>query len=484
MNIHEQIQALTELTRYKKEKGVDPERGLEKLAKWTDAPDIGMHFASLDKVGINPRNHYATPMGIYAYLFDREWFDVFRKGDVPFAGGRDFIHLIQLNSGSRKNFIVVQASGRANYGSSRYKRDVETLRKNYESNAKIVAAFNAGWSWRSGGEIRSWLDLVDISAKTALIKTDFGYMWNLTRLIAQIIGLNGPNKIVAWTEALLSLGIEGVIDYGAGIIHENEKRQMVILNPTAFKRVETVTKEEVERSRTSGIADSPEIKRLEEKLESWFVESMKKAKWTLRLQFVYMDASEIEDAAKKYEEILKGWNEFSKEMTSLMDSKGRRRPRHVSPVTPKEHMNRFLKVLQKRFKNHLPVGLHADNVDRVERGLEAAITALKGVRKYESGLEALIKNNDLKGMLEYAKSESIPGADFIFDRQVDQLKKSLGKVSTSILSSMEPASDEEIEAKVGEIEDSIKSVGWPNLGSDAHDEIEYFMSQRKRRANG
>jgi len=66
---------------------------LEKLAEGSDdmRPTAFLHFSDINKLGINPRSNYDTPLGIYAYPNTAYIRNLFRRGKLPFAQNRKYI---------------------------------------------------------------------------------------------------------------------------------------------------------------------------------------------------------------------------------------------------------------------------------------------------------------------------------------------------------------------------------------------------------
>jgi hypothetical protein len=58
---------------------------VQALAKYKDDPDIYISFTYVDKVGINPRSTFNTPLGIYTYPLKEMWKDIVND-TIPYAG--------------------------------------------------------------------------------------------------------------------------------------------------------------------------------------------------------------------------------------------------------------------------------------------------------------------------------------------------------------------------------------------------------------
>jgi len=66
---------------------------LKKLAEGSDdlEPTAFIHFSDINKLGINPKSQYDTPLGIYAYPNTTYIRNLFERGKLPFAQNRKYI---------------------------------------------------------------------------------------------------------------------------------------------------------------------------------------------------------------------------------------------------------------------------------------------------------------------------------------------------------------------------------------------------------
>ena len=79
------------------------------LKPYKDDPDMYITFTEIDKLGINPKSEFNTPIGIYCYPLKEIWveYDIESKESigkvVPFAGKHPYIWLIEKKNNT--NFI-------------------------------------------------------------------------------------------------------------------------------------------------------------------------------------------------------------------------------------------------------------------------------------------------------------------------------------------------------------------------------------------
>jgi len=205
--------------------------GLKNKELWFDylkdnfkKPDnLFVTFVYQDKVGINPKSIYDTPIGVYTYPLDF----IYDEEDVPFRGDQK----------PNKIKVLKQLSNKIlsnELGDSEYERQIKKIENIVEESDKYSYTFKKGLK----EYIKRWED-------AARKQTNFGSLWNVTRMITMDFYANknskdtGPtkNNPVVWTKLLIDLGYDLVIDYGTGTIHPSEPTQAVFLNPKSYKVV-------------------------------------------------------------------------------------------------------------------------------------------------------------------------------------------------------------------------------------------------------
>lgn len=219
----------------------------EIMDKYQSKPD-GLYatYTVIDKVGINPRSGYNTPIGIYCYPL---WYVISKIEEqgsaeqVDYMGDAPYIHIIKANNPQ-------QALEISSYGTN-YASDVDKL-KNYFVNQK-----------RMTSEDR-FDEIVESSYQSAKLRNKSSYIWNLTRLLSKMVAsgeLNEstitestdllyqdltewsdgktPRAVVVWNGILRNiLGYQFVDDEGAGLIHPAEPTQCVFLSKQALSVVD------------------------------------------------------------------------------------------------------------------------------------------------------------------------------------------------------------------------------------------------------
>jgi len=72
----------------------DPLLALQQIQKTHPNPEnLAVTYTAVDKVGLNPKNKYDTPLGIYLYPLD---YVIEKKMNVPFAGDQPHINVCEF----------------------------------------------------------------------------------------------------------------------------------------------------------------------------------------------------------------------------------------------------------------------------------------------------------------------------------------------------------------------------------------------------
>lgn len=202
-------------------------------------------FTELDKLGVNPRSPYQTPLGIYSYPSEYIQKTVGSGGTMsklPFAGKSPFANIFAASGNIINLTNITQSEVRAIY---------TRLAKLYHS--------KVGGDWKSAVD---WIESVTVAAQTNALHADYpgGQLWYTTREVASRLGNSKPdsklsnkhgiaidNRVaVAWNRLFRDLGIDGCVDMdpdtrtGVGIIHGSEPTQAVFFSTRAVGSVQRV----------------------------------------------------------------------------------------------------------------------------------------------------------------------------------------------------------------------------------------------------
>lgn len=202
-----------------------------------DIPNVFVSFTELPKLGINPLSKYKTPIGIYAYpasyIISELGNTLDPRHSLPFAGERRYANIFSLKSGSK--VLVISNDENAQY------------MPYYE---KLSAMFSKD----DVDQLRLLGENGEPAYRAKIPNHMGGVFWFVTMKLAnRLMRQRGMESMsVAWNYLFRKIGIQAVIDYGDGIIHENEPTQIVVFDTSAITNVKLVdnkySKIKIERS--------------------------------------------------------------------------------------------------------------------------------------------------------------------------------------------------------------------------------------------
>lgn len=199
-------------------------------SKGRDVRNYGVSMTTLPKLGINPGSKYNTPVGIYFYPADYYVRKKEKNRELEFQDGAPYIQVFELK-GNIENIDGLNQSTYTAY-----------LKRLYENAGKISTFIN-----KSEKETTDLISQCVLDARTEA-KTDSygGHLWYILYALSFQAGKAKrenapPRSSVVWNSILRLLGIDGLIDEGEGIIHENEPYQGVVLDPRSVRHVNTFT---------------------------------------------------------------------------------------------------------------------------------------------------------------------------------------------------------------------------------------------------
>jgi len=205
---------LSETITVKDEEFRDPLNALKRIQKTHPNPEnLVVTFTAIDKVGINPKSKYDTPLGIYFYPLD---YVIEKKMNVPFAGNQPYLNVCEF---TRPDKILHMTDDVNN------QKGLELL--NVFPQEEVDAAMQ------------------NISNKY-IFHSDYSKLWLVTREIAGKRAIDvypaygveeKTNEAVLWNTNLRKCGIDGFLDHGTGTIHRNEPTQGVVFTANSLKRI-------------------------------------------------------------------------------------------------------------------------------------------------------------------------------------------------------------------------------------------------------
>lgn len=177
---------------------------------------VFFHFSDPNKLGINPRSEFDTPIGIYGYPLKSDSFKEFMHEEIPFATDRQFIHFFRPR---RPDRVVVLQSLDDDAA-------LELVKHIAAANRDVIEQHGPNSPWRADRD--PWSHLLNVrnfidNSSRAHVRTPGGRFWFYTWKLA-----DGNAKL--WNRLFRRAGITGVVDEVDGIIHENEIEQAVFFS--------------------------------------------------------------------------------------------------------------------------------------------------------------------------------------------------------------------------------------------------------------
>lgn len=210
---------------------------IELLGRFMQDKSYFISFVNIEKLGLNPKSKYETPLGIYCYrladyheeityvhnkfaeIAEQEYYAKGKEKDVlrmekarkedwnlrhifPFATNADYIYFFQHIHG---NLLDLQA-----YSESDLEEDYRKLVNGY------------GFT-------------LSMCEDPPLVDTPGGKLWNYTYFLAKKLSVTNKYPVI-WNKIFQYLGYIGATDNGDGIIHGNEIKQTVFFTNSVLKK--------------------------------------------------------------------------------------------------------------------------------------------------------------------------------------------------------------------------------------------------------
>jgi hypothetical protein len=190
--------------------------GQDQILKYVNDSNIFVTFTIVNKIGINPKSDFQTPLAIYTFPLKEAWQQYQSLDRFPFVTGRPYIWVISPTKPTRDVSEFNQAE----------------LDKTIEF-AKTQGA--------SEEDINSWIKSSRIGrTHTKGQRKIAASIWNITRKLAA--SSKTQTNIRKWNKILREvLGYDVITDRtGIGVIHSSEPIQAIFLTPNSFKVVELI----------------------------------------------------------------------------------------------------------------------------------------------------------------------------------------------------------------------------------------------------
>lgn len=233
------------------------------------------------KIGINPRNEFNTPTGVYTYPID---YVLEKKLKVPFGHSRPFIMVVRINT---TRILEIDEASEAdlehvlNILQTKYDEGREELEM-YIEGSKLKTPGSALWYTTMLVARNQGDDKIDdeferlhphafpekplpeegeaaMAMWQAQVREIYRVRHNAKSAYLKNINVGGKRGAL-WNRILRDCGYECIIDDGAGIIHPNEPNQAVFLTGTSLKLVEVINNTKNMDYRASAyLSDNPTL---------------------------------------------------------------------------------------------------------------------------------------------------------------------------------------------------------------------------------
>jgi hypothetical protein len=209
------------------------------LDRYAKEDDVYVSFTEIDKIGLNPKSRYDTPLGIYCYPLKAaaEYYKRRDNGMIhfPFAAQAPFINILRAKPEDK--ILVI-----SKYTDEDSNKDIEILRKKYEEELK------------KDGEDFDVL-LKNASDTTNYKKYPVGTIWNFMRIISD--KMSKGKASTTWNVILKTvLGYDLIVDDKAyGVIHSAERCQALFTHTGGFNLIQRVKNTPTKTLSLSSIKD-------------------------------------------------------------------------------------------------------------------------------------------------------------------------------------------------------------------------------------
>jgi hypothetical protein len=209
---------LSETIMIKDQEFRDPLTALKHIQETHPNPEnLVVTFTMIDKVGINPKSKYDTPLGIYFYPID---YVIEKRMNVPFAKEQPYLNVCEFTRPEKILHMTSDVNNQKGLDLLNVfaKEEVDLAIERLENNYELRSNYS-----------KLWLVTREIAKKRAIFTSD--------SLDVYYGGEEKTNEAVLWNANLRKCGIDGFVDHNTKTIHENEPTQGVVFTGTALRRI-------------------------------------------------------------------------------------------------------------------------------------------------------------------------------------------------------------------------------------------------------
>jgi hypothetical protein len=169
-----------------------------------DKYELFVSYRSIPKLGINPKNNYDTPGGIYFYPLSHVATKISGGPGANFAMENPYIYVVKFKDNA--NIVTVDPN---------------------ISNQKGLDCLNIFPADIVADAKKIVIEKLKSPRKRLKLLSDYSMLWLITQEMSK-------GNTWLWTKYLRSCNIDGFEDYNTEMIHPNEPEQTLIINPSVI----------------------------------------------------------------------------------------------------------------------------------------------------------------------------------------------------------------------------------------------------------
>lgn len=193
----------------------------EDLQKYATDNSIYFHFSTLNRVGVNPKYSYSTPIGVYGYSA----IDIYPKihsGKDYFGHNREYCHVLRNVS---DNMLVLQEFAFNQLNRQKFNEIFDKY--NHTDNSLDEVLLHLKRNPNSEYPIRSQGDLF------------WSVLYFLCEYDTNKLKTGVKKSAIMMNSILRQLGYDSVLDT-AGTVHKMQTTQVIFLEKSSYEHIDTV----------------------------------------------------------------------------------------------------------------------------------------------------------------------------------------------------------------------------------------------------
>ena len=258
--------------------------------------NLSVSFTKIDKLGINPRSEYKTPLGIYSYPAEyvvQQTGSDMEMTELPFAGDSPWANLFSVKG----NILLISSMNE--FEANKYYAQIADLwskvsgkNGNQASNDVMGIVDDVTHFRKLPPTLGAIFDISDDEHHKEMISRTGGKFWSVVMQCASSLfeSVWHQSTAVVWNKLFRSIGIDGVIDEGVGIIHPYEPTQAVFFSLQAITNIERVANKYSPNAMSASVAGGRGVQNYAAEMRSMF------QRMTIPEIIEYLGTSDSKDA--------------------------------------------------------------------------------------------------------------------------------------------------------------------------------------------